>query len=210
MYENFKNVFPAQKKLRMESAIDKIGNFCRQEFNVEFPADLAEALKHVGAGYFGKRDIYIFYEDGNPMPRDSFVEWNLKDFWRSIFPLPSDGGPIFFAETCFGDQLGFRMEKGQILYVLFLVDTFEMLVIAKSADEFFGNLMTERYALVDRDRLIAVEKKLGELKTGMHFAPIVSPLLGGKGNVENFCMETPNVHLRTACATFLAAAQQRI
>ncbi|MNM39929.1 hypothetical protein D3C81_507190 [compost metagenome] len=198
----FKNAFPRseREKIAVDSSI--ISLFSRDILGVDLPADIASFFDELGGGYFGGNDLYFFCDGKEEMSRDSFQEWNGKDFWRDIFPPSADGGPVFFAETSFGDQIGYRLVDGEYIYIIFLIDAFESFVIAKNGSELFENVLTERFALVDERRLIGMEKNYGRLKEGMHFAPIVSPLLGGKGNVENFCMETPNVHFRTAIATF--------
>ncbi|WP_215406156.1 SMI1/KNR4 family protein [Janthinobacterium sp. JC611] len=198
----FKNAFPKneQRKFTVDTSVFSL--FSRNVLGVDFPADLVSFFDEMGGGYFGENDLYFFCDGKEKMPRDSFQEWNEKDFWRDIFPSAADGGPVFFAETSFGDQIGYRMVDGDCIYILFLIDTFESFVIAENGSELFERVLTERFALVDERRLIGVEKNYGRLKEGMHFAPIVSPMLGGKGNVENFCLETPNVHFRTAIATF--------
>ena len=155
-------------------------------------------------GYFGDRVLY-FFGDGAGEPRESLLDWNRKDYWRDVYPVPRDGGPIFFAETCFGDQLGFRREdSGELVYILFSVDTFDAFCVARGEGHLFEEVLTNRYALLDDHRYDAVRAALGLLPAGMHYAPLLSPLVGGEGSADNFCLETPNVHFRTAIATYVA------
>ena len=44
----------------------------------------------------------------------------------------------------------------------------------------------------------------GASRTGKHYGQIVSPLIGGSERHGNFHFESPNVHLRTAIATYAA------
>lgn len=203
MFERFIQVFP--KEVNGEGLEDSasISDLIELELRVPVPKKLAQFWENVGVGYFGERMIYFFGGDSDSAARDSLLAWNTKDFWEAVYPPPAQGGPVFFAENCFGDQIGFRWSDGKPIYILFLVDTFESFVIATSDDEFFEVLMTDRYSLVDEDRYRAVFDKLGPLKTGMHYAPLVSPILGGGGSSDNFCFETPIVHFRTSIQTFL-------
>lgn len=174
------------------------------EFGIKPPDELVSFWQQVGAGYFGQRILYFFTDSEHEAVRDSLVTWNKKDFWREIYPPAIQGGPIFFAETCFGDQIGFRLVEGQHIYILFCIDTFEAFVIAQSAQALFELLAQDRFALVDEARYNAVSQRLGGLQAGMHYAPLVSPLIGGGKDATGFAIETPNVHFRTALATWQA------
>lgn len=182
---------------------DVLVNNIKIEFSVSIPEALILFWKEFGSGYFADKILYVF-GDSNQQPRDSFITWNTKDFWQKIYPSVKDGGPLFFAETCFGDQIGFRQEEGEVIFILFCVDTFESYIISKNSDEFFSEILSDKYCLLDEGLYKAVFKKLGEIEIGMHYAPIVSPLFGGKGDVENFAFETPNVHFRSAVANYIA------
>lgn len=171
-------------------------------FAVTVPSALVEFWERVGAGYFADRELYVFGDGKVPMDRDCLVEWNRKDFWLEIYPRPSQGGPVFFAETCFGDQIGFRWEGEQCPAVLFVPETFEAFVLADSPRSLFASVLDERYACTDPDRLRRVAARLGPLPEGMHYVPNVSPLVGGSDDADNFTVETPNVHMRTALALY--------
>ncbi|UQV47748.1 SMI1/KNR4 family protein [Janthinobacterium lividum] len=198
-YQAFLNAFPQAERVSADAGT--MASFADEALGVAFPEELAAFLQQAGGGYFGRNDLYFFADGEAPAPRDSFQEWNRKDFWADIFPRPADGGPVFFAETCFGDQLGYRRDGDRFIFILFAIDTFESFVIALSAKELFEQVLTERFALVDPQRLLALENRYGVLLRGMHYAPLASPLLGGSGAADNFCQETPNVHFRTALAT---------
>jgi len=157
----------------------------------------------VGSGYLAERELYIF-SDRELLGRDSLIGWNSLDFWPKIFPPTKEGGPLFFAETCFGMQLGFKWDNGVPIGYLLDVDTLEAFRVADSLGELFSHVLTDRYAFTDPTLLKAVREKLGVLPEGMHYAPIVSPLGGGRLAVENYHLETPNVHLRTSIATWEA------
>ena len=175
------------------------------ELECKIPQEVKDFWRSVGSGYFGDRVLYFFGNRSEGAPRDSLIEWNRKDFWRNVYPPAREGGPIFFAETCFGDQLGFRWDKnGALVYVLFSVDTFDAFAVAQGEGQLFNEILTNRYALLDEMRYDAVRAQLGVQEIGMHYAPLISPMLGGKGTADNFCLETPNVHFRTAIATFMA------
>ncbi|OEZ46608.1 hypothetical protein JAB1_50910 [Janthinobacterium sp. MP5059B] len=201
-YQAFLHAFPPAQRVTADAG--KMAAFTEQALGAALPEELAAVLRQVGGGYFGSNDLYVFGDGDGPAPRDSFQDWNRKDFWPDIFPCPAEGGPVFFAETCFGDQLGYRYDGNSVLYVLFAIDTFEAFVIAHSAQELFEQVLTDPFALVDARRLLALESRQGPLRQGMHYAPLSSPLLGGGGTADNFCQETPNVHFRTALAALHA------
>jgi hypothetical protein len=200
-FEAFKNAFASPKPFGMtaEEALRSATDVSR-ELRVDIPAELQEFWVRVGTGYFGWRELYFFGHDAGE--RDSLIAWNRKDFWRGINPAPSEGGAVFFAETCFGEQLGFRYLDGRCQVVLFLIDTFETFIIANDFGSLFESVLVERGAVDDPALTDALLKRLGAVYPGMHYAPIVSPLLGGSSHPDNFHTETANVHFRTAIATW--------
>ncbi len=203
MFEKFKSAFPAeQSKISVDT--HSMTRFAGEKLRVKVPAALVSFWDELGSGYFGDRMLYFFGDEVAMRQRDTFQEWNTKDFWSKVYPSPHEGGPVFFAETCFGNQLGFRWEGEQLVYVLFCIDTFEAFVIAGSDNEFFDEVLGDRYAFEEKDRVHEIRNALGALKDGMHYAPLVSPLVGGENKVGNICMETANVHFRLAIATYEA------
>jgi hypothetical protein len=136
------------------------------------------------------------------------IKWNQADFWPDLLDAPGDGGPVFFAETCFGDQLGFRVEKGEDDAVHFAVDTIELFVVADRFSDLFTTVLSEPHALVDARRLERLRSKLSPVPDGMHYSPIVSPLVGGSDKTSNFHFESPNVHLRSSLAVYQAVKHQ--
>ena len=173
-------------------------------FETAVPAIVTSLWAQVGCGYFANGELYVFGDESASSKRDSLVDWNSMDYWAKIFPLPKEGGPLFFAETCFGMQIGFRWEQGVPIGYLLDVDTMEAFRVATDCEELFGEVLGERYAFTDPKLLEGVRQKIGDLPVGMHYAPIVSPLAGGPLTPDNYHLETPNVHIRTSIATWEA------
>lgn len=202
MFEKFSHAFSPETGSRGVIDVPALTKFIETDLGVRCPIELIEFWKAFGSGYFGGRILYFFGDGNSSEPRDSFMAWNKKDFWPLIYPTPKNGGPVFFAESCYGEQLGFRWEGENCVFILFSVDTFEAFVIAKNGTELFDSLLVDKYAILDEQRFDAVLARLGPLQSGMHYSPLISPMVGGSGSAENFCFETPNVHFRTAIATF--------
>lgn len=198
-FDGFRLAFSPDPASRTRVDLAAMVSHC-SVLGIKIPILLQEFWEEFGSGYFGEKLIYFFGSDSSAA-RDSFQEWNGKDFWRDVYPPASKGGPIFFAENCFGDQVGFRWENGVVKFVLFCVDTFDAFLVAEGDDSFFRVIMSDKYALLDREVYHRVRRALGPLADGMHYAPIVSPMVGGSDSSENFASETPNVHFRTAIAT---------
>lgn len=205
----FLRAFPPDPETHAAVDAESLSAEAKREFGVEVPPELKALWSTAGAGYFGRRALYIFGQHREPSYRASFVSWNLEPFWREIYPPATMEGPLFFAETCFGEQLGVRFGREGCVPMIFLPDTFEAFVGARTLREFFENVLVRRDAITDPDRLARVGAALGPLPVGKHYAPIVSPLAGGGDETENFHLETPNVHLRTAAATYRAIAGDR-
>lgn len=203
MFDEFLMAFTPERT-RSGSAATTMSAKVAEELGSPVPREIERFWSEVGTGYFGERVLYVFGDEPGAA-RDTLIDWNRKDFWDGIYPPPSSGGPVFFAETCFGDQLGYRWEpSGEPVYVLFCVDTFDAFAVERGEGKLFSSLLVERHALMDEDRYKAVRALLGPLRSGMHYAPVVSPFFGGTGQPDNFCLETANVHFRTAIATYRA------
>lgn len=180
-----------------------------KHFQLRTPDSLGMLWERAGSGYFGlNRELYLFGDGASPLPRSSFLEWNALDFWRDIFPRPEDGGPLFFCETCFGEQIGFRWEDDVCIPVVFVLDSFESFRLAENFDEFVKDVLPDRDAIVDLQLVSALVEELGPIPNGMHYAPIVSFLTGGSDQVKNFHFETANVHFRTTIATYEAVSSR--
>lgn len=173
----------------------------QQSFRVAVPETLLRFWNASGFGFFGEGQLFFFGREELACPLDPLLEWNKKAFWSGVRPLPSVGGPVFFAETCFGEQFGFRWKGSSCEVVLFVVDTFETFRVADDISTLFSSVLIEPDAIIDAERLAAVTKRLGKLPLGSHFAPILSPQMGGSGDASNFSIQTPNVHFETEIAT---------
>ena len=105
-FDPFLAAFPRDAESWRETDAEYLRDAVREAFEVTVPQMLETFWSVVGAGYFGRdRDLYFFGDGRTPMDRAPLVEWNRKDVWDDIYPKPKDGGPLFFAETCFGEQL---------------------------------------------------------------------------------------------------------
>ena len=204
MFERFSRAYPGDLHGNSPVDAEALASFSREALGVQTPAELLLFWRNVGSGYFGDRILYFFGDGAQAMPRDSYQQWNTKNFWRDVYPPPDQGGPVFFAETCFGDQLGFRWEQSSLVFVLFSVDTFEAFRVAENGNELFDVVLASQDSLIDDGRYRATRERLGFLRDGMHYAPLLSPLVGGSGAADNMCLETANVHFRTAIATYQA------
>ena len=194
----FLKSFPKSEKHNYPVNIELAKECITDYFKIVVPDSLLEFWDRVGSGYFGANDLYFFGDGSVQMPRESIFEWNNRKFWHSIYPKPKDGGPFFFAETCFGDQIGFRYENDKIIILLFVIDIFESFVLSHDFDHFFSGVLNDKYALVEPSLLNSVNKKFGHVTDGMHYSPIISPMIGGNLDSDNFTMETPSIHFAQA------------
>ena len=169
MFDKFKSAFPRDESLIFREDVVLLSDAISRQFGIVAPPEVVELWTVAGCGYFGDRTIFVFGGDRTCEVRDSIVAWNSKDFWRNIYPSPSEGGPLFFAETCFGHQIGFRYENGKAKYVLFSVDVFDAFLLAESASEFFDDVLGERYSIIDPSLLEGVRQKLGLQPPGWHY-----------------------------------------
>lgn len=198
----FQTAFPKDVVSSPSLALDEgFLSSIEEEFGIDLPDALTQFWIKNGTGYFGDRDLLFF--STRESPRD-IVAWNNLPTWKEIFPEPRHGGPFFFAENCFGDQIGFRHAQGRLLYVLFVLDTCELFLVAEDAGTFFEKILGDKTALIDRELLERVRQHVGPLKPDHHYAPFVTPLLGGSNHESNFHQETARVHVITTIATFKA------
>lgn len=194
-FAGFKRAFPVDPGLGFAFDADETADTLAMTLGIYVPGPLVEFWHEVGGGYFGNRALHVFGD--RPESRDSVLEWNTKDYWSRLFPPPRAGGPVFIAETCFGLQIGFRWEQDAAVGCLLDVDTLTMYRVEGRFDD-----MLERGSFVDPDLLAGVRDRLGPLKPGMHYAPIVTPLVGGRNDADNYHLESPNIHLRNTIATW--------
>lgn len=174
-----------------------------EAFGVEVPRSLTSFWNRAGTGYYSGRELYFFNPDGQVDSQRTLLGWNHLACWRDVLVPPSEGGPVFVAETCVGDQIGFRYASdGECKAVLFAIDTCELFVMTPNFDELIPHLLAEPHTIVDPDLLSALRQTLGPLPGDSHYAPIVPPLAGGSFDPRNYHIETATVHVKTAIATW--------
>jgi hypothetical protein len=171
-----------------------------ERFGIAVPAALQLFWLRVGAGSFGHGELYVFGDEASGLPAPEIVEWNASPWWRSLYPEPRNGGPLFFAQTPFGDQLGFRWEQGIALPELFSPDSMEVFVLGRDVEELLTELLVTPGALCDPERLYRARQQCPFVPQGNHLVPDESPLLGGKD--DSFHVENPEGHLEGAIATW--------
>jgi hypothetical protein len=183
---------------------DALASDVRAALGVAVPADLVAFWRDVGSGSFADGELYFFGQE-ETATHESLVSWNRQPFWRDLLPVPNEGGPVFFATTCFGDQLGFRYKPdGKCLPVLFSLATVESYILAPEFGRLFQEVLTDRYAVTDPEHLLAARQGVGELPAGKWYCPIVSPLVGGSASAGNFMAMTPKAFAATTIAEWLA------
>jgi len=174
-------------------------NAISMEFGVRVPDHLVALWGEVGVGRFRAGALtFLGPED------DGLVAWNREPFWRRIYPPPGNGGPLFVGETCFGDQIGFRVDSGRTIFVLFLPDTFESFVLTDDPERLFDGVLADPEGLIDAAHLRAVRRAVGPLPPGHHYAPVLSPLLGGSRDPDNYMSLDRRAHLVAATAEWEA------
>jgi len=200
-FKGFRDAFPAA----VDYCADDFGELAEDipsVLGVAPPSELIEFWAAFKSGYYGEMELYFF--GGKDGIRPNLVAWNQLPCWQEILPAPEAGGPIFFADTCFGEQLGFRWEKGACLPILCTLDSMDSFVLADGFQELFEHVLTERFAITDPDRYTAVRTRLGVLPPGQHYAPIQSPMIGGEGTAENFEIQDAVVHVTTCVSIYKA------
>ncbi len=164
-------------------------------FGVSVPGALQFFWLRVGAGSFGEGELYVFGDSQSNLPAPDLIGWNESAPWRPIYAEPRAGGPFYFAQTPFGDQLGFRWEKGAALPELFQPETLESFVLAADLDELLCDLLVTPGALVDTDKLLRAHSQLGPIPPGKHY--VADPTLNGHAP-DTFHIETAEAHLLAA------------
>jgi len=199
-FDGFRKAFAADPDLRFAIDADETADSLSMTLGIYVPAPLIEFWREVGGGYFGNRTLYVF--GGEAHSRDTVMDWNTREYWARLFPLPRAGGPVFFAETCFGLQIGFRWESGIPVGCILDVDTLTMYRVEGRFDDMLEREFAERQSFLDPDLHAAVAARLGPLKEGMHYAPLVTPLVGGGHDAANYHFEAPDLHLRGTVSTW--------
>jgi hypothetical protein len=203
-FKEFLTAFPPDPTELGEVDGSSLVKMIEDHFEVPVPDIIVDFWAEVGCGYFANRELYVFGDDPMSASRDSLIVWNSLDCWARILPRPREGGPLFFAETCFGAQLGFRWDQGAAIGYLLDLDTQEAFRVADDCRALFAEVLVDRYAFTDPALLEGVRRTAGTLPVGMQYAPIVSPLVGGALAPDNYHLETPYVHLCTSIATWEA------
>lgn len=194
-FSGFRRAFAADPDFHLDIDADELAMNLSMVLGIETPSPLVDFWREIGGGYFGNRRLHVF--------GDAVLEWNTLPYWRRIFPPAKTGGPVFFAETCFGLQIGFRWKGDAAVGCLFDIDTMTPYPVDGDLEQ-----ILER-EFCDPELLESVSARLGPLPKGMHYAPIVTPLVGGRLDADNYKLETPGVHLRTTFATWESLQQLR-
>ncbi len=203
-FRPFRAAYPPDERLHRRVDGERLAGLITSEFGGHVPAELIAFWSEMGAGYFGQRELYFFDDGEGGMPRPSIIEWNKKPFWVERWPENRPGQLLFFAETCFGEQIGFSSHDDMFSVHLCCFDTGENYLVTQSFQSLFEEELAKQHVFVDPDILDAVSQALGPLPGGMHYAPIVSLMFGGSDHPSNFHFESPDVHLITAIATLKA------
>jgi hypothetical protein len=194
---------PADDQLWTREGASALSDDVAARLGVPSPPVLREFWSAAGSGFFGDRRLWFFGSKASA-PGRTLTEWNLEPVWRGVYPAPVNGGPVFFAETAFGGQLGFRWAGADPLPILFIPDTFDAFVLAPSLEALFRDVLSDPFAVIDPGRWIGVRERLGPLAAHEHYVPIVSPLVGGSSDPANFMKMSAVAHIRTAIAEYSA------
>jgi len=201
-FDGFLAAFPPQHRRPVAAAA--LAADVRAAFGIDCPPDLVAFWQEVGCGSFAEGELYFFGRDADET-RESLADWNRQPFWREVLPPPQEGGPVYFAETCFGDQLGFRYRPdGACIAVLFTLATVELFVVAPEFGRLFPEVLTDRFAVTDPEQLAAAKQGVGVLAPGQWYCPIVSPLVGGSAQPHNYTAMTPKTFAAVAIAEWQA------
>jgi hypothetical protein len=175
-----------------------LAELIEERFEIPVPPTLQLFWLKVGAGTFGHGELYIFGDEESGLPGPQVLAWNAEPFWRSIHAEPRRGGPFFFGQTPFGDQLGFRWENDVALPELFMPDTMEVFVLGKDIDELLHEGLSAPGALCDLERLYRATQQCGTVPPGQHLVPYAAEFTGGTD--DSFHVEPPAAHLDRAIA----------
>jgi hypothetical protein len=205
-FEAFLAAFPPQRRRPVDATA--LAADVRTAFRIDCPPDLVAFWQEIGCGSFADGELYVFGRDAGE-ERESLADWN-RQAWREVLPAPQDGGPVYFAETCFGDQLGFRYRRdGVCIPVLFALATVELFVMAPEFGRLFPDVLTDRFAATDPEHLAAAKQGVGVLPPGQWYCPIVSPLVGGSAQPHNYTAMTPKTFAAVTIAEWQALRGNR-
>jgi hypothetical protein len=197
-YRSFLAAYPPAPGLTRQVDGVSLAEAIEEKFGVAVPEALQLFWLRVGAGVFGDGELYIFGDTACGLPGPEVLAWNAAEWWRSVYAAPNNGGPFFFGQTAFGDQLGFRWHGKVALPELFIPDTMEVFLLGRDIDELLGELLVARGALCDAERLARASAQCGPIPPGHHYVPDVSPLRGGGD--DSFHVVTAEGHVQKAIA----------
>ena len=198
-FDAFAQVYPGVPGLTRPIDADRLARSIRRDFGIVVPDALRDFWSRFGVGSFGEGEIFIYGEPDTGLSGPHLAAWNAAPWRQGVWPRPEDGGPFFFGATAFGDQLGFRYEKGIDIPVSFGPVEMESYRLAEDVEELFAVVLTERPALSDPDRFGEARAQLGTLPAGACYVCDVSPLLTGTDRGP-FRLEPIGVHVQTAIA----------
>lgn len=202
-FRSFLAAYPPVEGMTRQLDGVSLAEAIEERFSVDVPGALQFFWLRVGAGAFGDGELYIFGDEAAGLPEPRLLEWNAAALWRPVYPEPKKGGPFYFAQTPFGDQLGFRWENGIALPELFLPDTVESFVLAADLDELLCDLLVTPGALCDSDKLARVRAQLGPIQAGRHYVVDTSP--NGKPT-GGYHLESADAHLAWAISKWRPVA----
>jgi hypothetical protein len=201
-FKSFLSAYPPAPGLTKPVDGVSLAEAIEEKFAITVPGALQLFWLRVGAGVYGNGEICIYGDPGSGLPGPEVIAWNGAPWWRSVYAPPAKGGPFFFGQTPFGDQLGFRWHENVALPELFMPDTMEVFLLGKDIDELLHELLAAPGALCDLERLHRATRQCGQIPPGQHFVPDVSPLRGGMD--DSFHIETPEAHVTRAVAEWNA------
>ena len=199
-FRSFLAAYPPVPDLTRKLDGVSLAEAIEERFGVQVPGALQLFWLRVGAGVYGAGELCFFGDVASGLPGPEILAWNQEALWRPVSPAPGEGGPFYFAQTPFGDQLGFRWQDGVALPELFLPDTVESFVLAKDLDQLLYELLVTPGALCEAEKLQLAIKQLGPLPPGQNFVPNTSPLKGGQ--IRSFHVESASAHLAGAMSTW--------
>jgi hypothetical protein len=200
-FRSFLDAYPPTKGLTRPLDGVSVAEAVEERFGIDVPGALQFFWLRVGAGMFGDGELYIFGDESAWLPEPQLIQWNALAPWRPVYPEPRKGGPFYFAQTAFGDQLGFRWENKVALPELFMPETVESFVLAADLEELLCELLVTPGALCEAERLTAARTQLGPIPPGKHFVPVPS----SNGSAPSYRVEPAEVHLAGAIERWRAS-----
>jgi hypothetical protein len=195
-FRSFLDAYPPVKGLTRPLDGVSVAEKVEEMFGIDVPGALQFFWLRVGAGMFGDGELYVFGDESSLIPEPELLQWNTLAPWRPIYPEPRKGGPFYFAQTAFGDQLGFRWENKVALPELFLPETLESFVLAADLEELLCDLLVTPGALCESDRLVRARGDAGPISPGRHYVP---DRVNGKPS-GRFHVEGAEAHMSAAVA----------